>query len=268
MPYIAFELDAMERAPEVARAIGLSVGDTAWGLLQMWRWCWREKTDLVSAVHLQGFFGSASAGAALEAFGFTEAAGVYFRVRGAARYLKIAEAKSKGGKASVGNLKRGNEPGASRKTSPAPPRLPPGRGPGSAPALSASSDERQATNDVNYLAGEPAEPKFPKPPKVPKPPDPPPNPRHNPLVKALTDVYAGLNFGAKYDFQPRDAAHVAQLLAKSDDDDEILFRWRVALEKSADKFHTPKTRTLSDLVRDWNAYPVVKGGQRNEEMRL
>lgn len=148
MPYIAFELDAMERAPEVARAIGLSVGDAAWGLLQMWRWCWREKTDSVAAIHLHGFFGATSKDPAvvLEAFGFVEKGTTStYRVKGASRYLRLAEGRSRGGKAAskAGNLRRGKVreagggaggcAGTVLETTPS-----------TLPALSASSEQRAA----------------------------------------------------------------------------------------------------------------------------
>lgn len=88
-----------------------------------------------------------------------------------------------------------------------------------------------------------------------------PNPRHQPMVDALVAAYFEETRGSRYAFQPRDAASVKALLALSPDDEEILFKWRTALRASFfDQFHTPKTRTLSDLVRDWNAYTAINQG--------
>lgn len=96
-----------------------------------------------------------------------------------------------------------------------------------------------------------------------KPEKPPPNPRHTPLVQALTEVYEFVT-GASYGFQDRDPKEVQRLLAMCPDNDGIVFRWRWALEKSRDKFHTPKVHRLADLVEHWNAYPAVKPEAQHE----
>lgn len=109
MSFIAFELDALNNVPHVAKAVGLQPQDISHGLLQTWAYCFREKTAKVSAVHLRGFFG-ADIAAALEAFGFIEAdADLGYRVRGADRYLRISEGRSLGGKKAhaAGQLKQG-----------------------------------------------------------------------------------------------------------------------------------------------------------------
>jgi hypothetical protein len=106
MPYIAFDLDALNRVPNASRACGLPEERITHGLLHLWAYCFREKTDKVSRIHLLGFFG-AEAADALAAFGFLEKDGDIFRVRGCDRYLRLREGWSKGGKASKGNLKRG-----------------------------------------------------------------------------------------------------------------------------------------------------------------
>lgn len=97
MSYIAFDLDALNVVPSVASAAGLRVGDVSHGLLTMWAWCFREETDVVSAVHVRGFFGADCADA-LAAFGFLSAAEDGFKVRGADRYLRIKQAQREGGK--------------------------------------------------------------------------------------------------------------------------------------------------------------------------
>ena len=106
----------------------------------------------------------------------------------------------------------------------------------------------------------------PKPKKPPKP-EKPTDPRHAPMVAALVEVYEEETRGSRYAFTGRDAKAVTALLALSDDDEEIRFKWSTALAKSLDQFHTPKTRTIPELVRDWNHYTAIKGGER-EECRL
>ncbi len=106
MPYIAFELDALKHVPDAARSAGLPEADLAYGLLRLWNYCWSKKTDHVSAAHLTGFFGGdpTRVASAMGAFDFLEADLEGFRVRGAARYLRISEGRSKGGKAASKNL--------------------------------------------------------------------------------------------------------------------------------------------------------------------
>lgn len=69
-----------------------------------------------------------------------------------------------------------------------------------------------------------------------------PDPRHAPMVKALTDRFTHVT-GSKYPFTPRDAKSVAQLLTLAIDP-TILAAWDRALR------HTgfPTVRTLAELV--------------------
>lgn len=135
MPYIAFDLDALAHLPNAARAADVDEADIALGLVRMWEWCWRTKTDVVSSTQLRGFFGNPSVGEALVAFGFLEAVGDGFRARGADRYLRVRASRSAGGHAAKGNLKRGVRQEAPPPTAPAqpPPEAP------AAPAQSLSS---------------------------------------------------------------------------------------------------------------------------------
>lgn len=101
--YIAFDLDALNVARDVGAAADISEERVTHGLLRMWAWCFREKTEHVTATHVRGFFG-ADAVTSLMAFGFLApaAAGLdlapeaAFRVRGAERYLRISEARKRG----------------------------------------------------------------------------------------------------------------------------------------------------------------------------
>ena len=97
MSYLAVDLDALNVMPDVASAAGITTGAVAHGLLRLWAWCFREEVEVVSKVHLVGFFG-VDAGPALEAFGFLSKDGEAWRVRGAQRYLRVKQAQREGGK--------------------------------------------------------------------------------------------------------------------------------------------------------------------------
>ena len=190
MSYIAFELDALNVVADVAAASGLSPGDVAHGLLRLWAHCFRAETDAVTSVHLAGFFGGRDASPALMAFGFLGAAEGGFRVRGAARYLRVAEGRRRGGRLAKANLIPG---GPKRGASP---RLEP----------RASREEAEGTAPA------------PKTRRVKKEAD----ARHGPLLLALEAASPG------YVVQARDAKAVKALLALGEPE-EVLARWRRAL---------------------------------------
>ena len=107
MPYLQLDLEAKHRIPKVARALGFSEGVVAWGLLELWDYCLREKVRHIRTAQLPGFFGGDAGGVAtaLSAFDFLEQEeGTSWRVRGLSRYSRAQEARSKGGKAAIGNL--------------------------------------------------------------------------------------------------------------------------------------------------------------------
>lgn len=267
MSHIAFELDALPLVPRVARAAGLQEATAAWGLLQLWEWCWREKTDKVTAVHLRGFFGL-DPSEALEAFGFLAQAPEGWRVRGAARYLRIQEGRSKGGKAAAaaGNLKRGKKRSKPLQAAPAEtslleaqldtkPQLPPSSTP-AAPQLdsrlSATSDERQATS-VEKPAGRER-------PAVSKPPEPLPSApnstsMHAQLVKDLCDACPGYVFDGG-----RDGKAVKAMLGHSSPA-EIVTRWRRALARS----NFPTVRAVHELARNWGHFATDSPGVTQRE---
>jgi hypothetical protein len=150
MPYLAFDLDALNAAPNVARAGGISEDAAIAGLARMWAWCFREENDHVSPSHLAGFFGTGDAdrvAAGLSTFGFLEQDGVQLRVRGADRYLKLKQARREGGRKggqatvatgkSLANLKRPAEARAEAE-----PEAPPKLARSSNEALSPSTEHR------------------------------------------------------------------------------------------------------------------------------
>lgn len=137
VPYLQFDVDAFNVAPHVARASGIPEDTAIAGLARMWLWCWREKTDTVTATGVRGFFGADIAGP-LATFGFLEPSEKGFRVRGATRRLRVGQAQSEAGKKARGNLKRGKisprvEPEESRETPGGVLRLDPEVSPGSTP---------------------------------------------------------------------------------------------------------------------------------------
>lgn len=180
--YIAFELKALEDAPNVARGAGVSEDTIIAGMARMWAHAWRAKSASVQAVHVRGFFG-ADVSEVLVAFGYLARTEDGLRIRGADRYLRIARARSEGGKKASGNLKRGAErPGSSPApagsqpehlpgsdtaeigprlvplepedtpgSSPAPAGGQPGEGPGCGPALTSSIEHRDLKNVRTYV---------------------------------------------------------------------------------------------------------------------
>lgn len=176
MPYLSFDLDALETIPDVAHAAGVNAPEIAYGLLRLWRHAWRAKTEHVTEGHLSGFFPGDPhrIRSTLETFGFIESTKAGIRVRGADRYLRINAARSEGGKKASGNLKRGTlvpapqteraggQPGVLPGSSSAQAGNQPGTTPGSPPALTSSSEQRAANSE--HPKEEP-----PPPPKVPLP---------------------------------------------------------------------------------------------------
>lgn len=97
MSYIAFELDALNKAPAVARAARVSEDSIIGGLARMWAYAFREQADTLSRLQVAGFFDvQADVVPALMAFGFIEENGEGFRVRGADRYKRVSDARRKG----------------------------------------------------------------------------------------------------------------------------------------------------------------------------
>jgi len=149
-PFIAFYFDGFEEACDAARRAGIDEDHVVTGLFRLWRHCWRKKTIHVRSEELPRFFKgyndklrSALAADFLQLNIEVPDEGYMDLVRGAEQYLRIREARSRGGHASKGNLNRGKSPGSSREPAGEQPEEPPG----SAPALTASSDQRAASSD-------------------------------------------------------------------------------------------------------------------------
>lgn len=195
MPYLAVDLDGKKRFPLVAMAIGCSVGDVAWGLLELWELAWQRRSDIVTEVALKGCFGNAGCAAALVEFGFIKSTKGGFRVLGAEKYLKVATAQSDAGKAHSGNLKRGNSPGSSPAPSRLPLRVSPGSPSGSAPALTPNT-QHPAPNKPNTIAGE-------KPPAMEVG-------EHQAIIDSMVNIFEAER-REKYAFDGRDAKAIKKI---------------------------------------------------------
>jgi hypothetical protein len=227
MSYIAFDLDALNVSRDVGAAAGVPEERITHGLLRMWAWCFREKTDTVQAIQVQGFFGT-SAAPALVAFGFLAPAGADFRVRGAERYLRISDRQKKAGTARA--LVAGRLAGRFTSQSPATDQPVTSHG----PALTPSTEHRApSTFKGSAVLTEPP----PKPPRKVKPTD----PRHAPLVARLVEAFAD-DREAPYPFGPRDAKVVSSLLARAEPD-VIVAAWERALRHQG----FPSVATLAQL---------------------
>jgi len=165
LSYIAFDLDALNVAANVGCAAGVSEDLVIAGLARMWAYCFRCPTDRVAATHLRGFFGGKDCSEALVAFGFLEHGESDFRVRGAERYLRVRDARRKGGLAASGNLRQGSKPSpAELRSAPADSRLDPGSLPALGPADSRplhrapNTDDRTPNGKATDMSGKPDQP--------------------------------------------------------------------------------------------------------------
>ena len=149
--YIAFDLDALNKAPAVARAAGLDPDAAIGGMARLWEFCWRTKTDVVSKIQIRGLMNEALI-EPLEAFGFLAADADQWRVKGADRYLRVSSARSENGKkaAANGNLKRGSTGPTAKESVPTGSQQAPSRPPTEPqqfPSPSASSEQRAANSE-------------------------------------------------------------------------------------------------------------------------
>lgn len=265
--FIQVDLKAVEvAAPAVARAMGLDVSAVIGSLVLLWHRCWCSKSGTISSLELRGFFQHPEAGSLLEAFGFLEAMEPgQWRIRGAEKYLRVAEAARKGGKAraeqaaraagkftsaspAVDQRSASGEGGVSdvsepddehqRSTSGQPAGDQPGhqRSASGTPALSLSTEILRSTDQK-------PSPKSRREPKQVELVKPPPDPRHAPLVARLTATFERLR-GARYPFTGRDAKCITELLAKAEPD-AIDAAWSKALVADY-----PKTATLPELQKN------------------
>ena len=238
MAYIAFDLDALNIVPDVAAAAGITPGAVAHGLLKLWAWCFREEVEVVSEVHLKGFFG-VDLGPSLEAFGFLARVDLGWRVRGAARYLKIKAAQRDGGRKGRARSSGGvaGRPQVDPGSTPGIPQVDPGSTSGLTRALTPSTEHLILSVPSERIRARPKREKA-------------PDARHAPTIKALTDAGATIDGG-------RDAANVTALLALATQQvgpdsasAEVVERWRRAVAHEG----YPAVRTLQELRTHWGHF--------------
>lgn len=125
--FLAIELDVLSKTPNMSRASRIHEDHLLAGLVRLWAYAFREKRADLHQDEVRGCFATEeSVLPVLVTFGFLDQEkGHCFRVRGAEKYLRISAARSAGGKASAGNLKRGTQPGTSRGSAEVQPESPP-----------------------------------------------------------------------------------------------------------------------------------------------
>lgn len=247
MPYLPFDLDAKKRVPSVARSVEATTERIGWGLVELWEQIWITKKDTVSTGQLAGFFGveGARVGLALSEFGFLEAMtdGVW-RVRGAAKWLFAREAKSRGGHAAKGNLRRGSRAPISPGSSPAPagsqPGSTPAEPPAHIPAFSPSTQHPERNKrSVADATGAPKE-----------------TSRLTALTRSLEAEFEGIH-RAKYKHGGgKDTVALKSLLPVATDE-EIRKRWRAGLTATGWKH----VATFAQLGSKWNDLAGVAPGK-------
>lgn len=245
MPYIATDLDAFDDAQAVAGSTGLPFQHVLGGLQCVWRWCWRQKTDRVTAEQLAALFGSTVPGLAgvLVAFGFlavhvTAGGGDgAYRVRGVDRYLRLSEARRRGGLAAKGNL----VPGARQR------RKSLGTSPEAAqsvPGISSGSKNLAGSARAAPQAGDWGGPTLPA--------------EADPGWHALVaDLFAAFEAdrGVKYDPNGRDWKALKGLVRHGAA--EVLRRWKIGLQAR----YAARCSTFWDLGQRWNACAAPEASQ-------
>lgn len=234
--YIAFDLDALNVVPDVALASGIPAGDVAHGLLKLWAWCFRNKTDTVTELHLAGFFGKPAA-PSLATFGFLEASGASWRVKGAERYLRVAEGRRRGGLNAKANLVPGGrkpasagarvEPRASREPAEAEARLDLGLSP-TTEHRTPNTDDQEKTAPASRA------------------------PRETDLLcEDFKEV-----IGKAYVWADAKDGTAFAKLKRTETIEEIRARWKAGL-KSDDKWRS--VRTIAQLASKWNDLAPSRG---------
>lgn len=153
MSHIQVDLKVIEvLAPSLASATGRQLRDIVGGLNLLWHRCWSTKNATVTRTGLAGAFGADGLDALLPCLieeGFLTPEGAGWHVCGATKYLRIREARARGGRAAASNLRRGIEPGINSTAAGAhvehmseASRHVPGEVPGSFPALTPNTEHR------------------------------------------------------------------------------------------------------------------------------
>lgn len=246
MPYLQVDLDAMHRWPLVAAGCGIPEEKVYRGFLKLWEACWRAKSGYVSMLLLECLFDTPGQGErtarVLMEFGFLEKRDLGLWVCGTEKYLRVAEARSKGGKkaAANGNLRRGSS--KKRRNVPAE----------AGEQLEASSAQPPAAAQLLHQSPKHHSPSS-------KEDLPPPAAAEEPgrfqRLKLLLVAQIEAATKSKYGWLPGDPAALKRLMGFTSDDAEIQRRLGNGL-KAAGYPHTP---TICQLASKWNE-PEVRVG--------
>jgi hypothetical protein len=244
----------------------------------MWAWGFRQRATTATTAQVRGFFGSDVVTDALVSFGFLEPKeDGFFRIRGSSRYMGAFEKSIKGGKARATGAKREAGKFISSLVQAgalAGPAQPPQAGdelvdtpardqPDNQPATSPNQPLHQSPN-TNHLApletlpfasllGLPEEAK-----KSSGGKKPPADPRYTKLwdvMLAIHEQVRGFRYKPTYD---KDGPALKAIMAVSDDDDDVMARWRWVLSLPSSKW--PSCSTIAQLGSKWNDCAAPVGG--------
>lgn len=230
MSHIAVDLKVIEvHAPGVARAAGVSEDRILAGLVRLWHRCWSTKSATISRTALAASMGGERideiANAMVDA-GLLEALTDGWRVRGADRYLRLAEARSRGGKAAAKHLVPGARFSASAQSQPRASPEPAEKPSGLVSALSPSTEHRAPNITTKNTAPAPRAP------------------RDSDLLEQDFEAVTGSQYGWN---GAKDGAALAWCL-KQAPLEEVRARWRRGL--AADGWLL--VRTVAQLRSKWN----------------
>ena len=182
MSYITVDLKVIEvQGPAMARALGVDENTVLAGLLRLWHRCWSLKTDTITTLEVRGFLSHPDACAAMEAFGFLAPTGDgKWRVKGADTYLRVREARAKGGAARAASA--GRSAGQFTSTTPAQHQ----QDTSTAPALTPNTEHRTPNTFKDKDMSDTALPVEPLALEFQEPPS-PSRPKSEQLLDELTD---------------------------------------------------------------------------------
>lgn len=229
MSHIAVDLKVIEvHAPGIARCAGVSEDRILAGLVRLWHRCWSTKADVVSRVALSASMGGErieDIAAAMVDSGLLESVADGWRVRGADRYLRLAEARKRGGKAAAKHLIPGARFSAAAQSQPRASPEPAEKASGLVSALSPSTEHRAPKKESAPTPSTPRE------------------------TDLLVDDFKAVT-GAAYMWQgAKDGTALARLKCIASLD-EIRSRWRAGLKAPADAWAS--CRTVAQLAAKWN----------------
>lgn len=246
MPYLPIDLDGKKNTARVGNALGVHPGIVSWGQQEMWEFVWATKSDIVSDLVLDGFFGpDPRVRQYLVAYGFLEKTDTGYRVKGAKKWLFAMEGKSRGGHASKKNL----IPGGAKPSTAEPLTQ---RDVGYAERVAEGVAETQPVGRPSALTPNTQHPNtFKKPAAKKAAAEKQTDPRHAPTVKALCEAFRQIR-GSPYGFElnpGHNAAEVTTLLALAEPA-EIERRWRRALAHVG----FPTVAKFSELRLNWDHF--------------